>query len=114
MTTHQMKLTLKPFNKIASGQKIIESRLYDEKRQLLKINDLIEFTCTENSQKITTIIDNLYLYKSFTELFSNFPAELFGGQSKENLLKEIYEFYSKEDENKYGIIGIKIKHIKSD
>jgi len=32
-----------PFSKIASGNKTVEFRLYDEKRQLLKVGDTIEF-----------------------------------------------------------------------
>lgn len=31
--THSMKLKDNPFNKIASGEKTIELRLYDEKRK---------------------------------------------------------------------------------
>ncbi|RKV98767.1 MAG: RNA-binding protein, partial [Candidatus Saccharimonas sp.] len=31
MTTHQLTLATEPFNAITSGNKTIESRLYDEK-----------------------------------------------------------------------------------
>lgn len=33
------ELAATPFNAITSGQKVIESRLYDEKRQLIQIGD---------------------------------------------------------------------------
>lgn len=41
---HKMKLHNKPFNLIKEGSKIIELRLYDEKRAKVKIDDIIEFT----------------------------------------------------------------------
>lgn len=43
-TTHNMNLNNDPFNRIKDGIKTIELRLNDEKRQLLKEKDLIEFT----------------------------------------------------------------------
>ena len=39
---HKMKLNNGPFERIKNGTKTIELRLNDEKRQLLKIKDLIE------------------------------------------------------------------------
>ena len=40
---HEMKLQNGPFNSIKNGKKTIELRLYDEKRQKVKIRDKIEF-----------------------------------------------------------------------
>ncbi len=36
---HQMKLQNSPFQKIQKGMKTIELRLYDEKRQKVKVGD---------------------------------------------------------------------------
>ena len=38
---HEMKLNNGPFESIKNGTKTIELRLNDEKRQLLKVNDII-------------------------------------------------------------------------
>ncbi len=38
---HYMNLADDPFEQIASGNKTIELRLYDEKRQKIKVNDFI-------------------------------------------------------------------------
>ena len=46
---HEMKLNNKPFEKIKKGTKTIELRLNDEKRQLLKVNDYIEFNNITNN-----------------------------------------------------------------
>jgi len=108
-----MKLAKEPFGKIASGQKIIESRLYDEKRQRINVGDQIEFTCKDDqSKKVLTKVKALYLYGSFEELFSDFPPEYFGGESKDGLIEEIETFYSKEHQKNHGVLGIKIQFIK--
>ena len=41
---HKMKLNESPFEMIKNGTKTIEFRLYDEKRQGVKIVDKIEFS----------------------------------------------------------------------
>jgi len=110
MTIHQMKLAKEPFEKIANGQKVIESRLFDEKRQLINIGDEIEFSRNDNPvETVKAKVKALYRYDSFESLFSDFPPEYFGGVSKEFLLEEISAFYSKEEQKKYGVIGIKIE-----
>lgn len=109
MTTHQMKLSAKPFEKIVNGEKTIESRLYDKKRQRINIGDQIQFTC--NNDTILTKVKALYKHKSFRKLFSDFAPEHFGGISRKELIQEIKTFYSKKDQRKYGVVGIKIDKI---
>lgn len=105
-----MKLAKEPFDKIASGQKIIESRLFDEKRRLIDIGDEIEFFQNDDPTKTAkTKVKALYRYDSFESLFSDFQSEYFGGNSKEFLLEEISRFYPKEEQEKYGVIGIRIE-----
>ena len=41
---HKMKLNESPFERIKNGSKTMEFRLYDEKRQKVKIGDKIEFS----------------------------------------------------------------------
>lgn len=41
---HKMNLFPEPFEMISSGQKTIELRLNDEKRQKIQIGDIIEFS----------------------------------------------------------------------
>ena len=102
-----------PFEKVANGMKTIESRLFDEKRQKINIDDQIEFTCIDNpTRKIITNVEALYRYSSFENLFSDFPPEYFGSFSKGELLMEIEKIYSKEKQEKYGVIGIKLSLVK--
>jgi ASC-1-like (ASCH) protein len=105
-----MKLSQKPFDKISAGKKIIESRLFDRKRQSIKIGDIIYFSQKDGSAKITKAkVRALYRYNSFEDLFSDFPAQYFGGSSKKSLLKEINCFYLPAEQIKYGVVGIRIE-----
>jgi len=109
-TVHEMKLQPEPFEAIKAGKKIIESRLYDEKRRLIKIGDVIEFKKNpELAESVKTEVTALLNYPTFDALFSDFPAENFGLPSKESLLTQIEQFYPIEEQQKYGVLGIKIK-----
>ena len=107
---HQMKLNNGPYTCIENGTKTIELRLNDEKRQLLKVKDLIEFTNRETSEKMLVEIVNLYNYPSFEELYKHFNKVSLG--YKEDDIadpKDMEEYYSKEEQEKYGVLGIEIK-----
>ncbi|MDP3772259.1 MAG: ASCH domain-containing protein [bacterium] len=109
---YQMKLSSEPFEKIATHAKVIESRLYDEKRQQIIIGDKIEFSAHENPEKkVKTRVKGLLRYQSFRELFADHDPSLFGGESREFLLNQIKQFYSDEDEQKYGVVGIRVEVI---
>ena len=110
MTTHQLKLATEPFNAIISGNKTIESRLYDAKRQKIQIGDRIIFTNRDNSeQTVTAEVVGLLRYATFRYLFSHNNPRKFGGDSVEWLENQISEFYSIEDQKIYGVIGIEFK-----
>ena len=107
---HQMKLASEPYNKIVSGRKRIESRLYDEKRQQISIGDTIIFS--ENNKlenTATTIVKGLLRYQTFKELFADHDLALFGEESRDFLLNQIKQFYSDDDEQKYGVVGIRLE-----
>jgi len=107
---HTMKLQPFLFDKIKEGKKIIEVRLYDEKRRDIKIGDVIEFKKEpKQTETIKAEVTGLLNYKTFTDLANAFPASYFGHPDKEDLLKSIYTFYTKEQEEKYTVLGIKIK-----
>ena len=110
MTTHQLKLATEPFDAIISGNKTIESRLYDTKRQKIQIGDRIIFTNRDNSeQTVTAEVVGLLRYATFRDLFSHNNPRKFGGDNVEWLENQISEFYSIEDQKIYGVIGIEFK-----
>ncbi len=109
---NEMKLQSLSFEKMKEGKKIIEIRLYDEKRRDIKIGDIIEFTKEpKQAETVKAEVIGLLNYKTFADLADDFPASYFGHLGKEDLLKSIYTFYTKEQEERYTVLGIKIKLI---
>lgn len=110
---HEMKLNNSPFENIKNGTKTIELRLNDEKRQLLKIKDLIEFTNRETSEQLLVEVVNLYHYHSFEELYKHFDKITIGYKEDEEANpNDMEKYYSKEEQDKYGVLGIEIKKLK--
>lgn len=102
---YRMKLQGEPFKQIKKRIKKIEIRLNDEKRKFFEINDYIEFTNISTLEIMFVKITNLYHFESFEKLFNNFDNSILGCGSYE----EMYKYYSKEEEKKYGVLGIEIK-----
>ncbi len=111
----QMRLNPAPFDMISSGQKTIELRLCDEKRRLIKKGDVIIFTNSEDpSQILTARVTELHKFASFTELYEALPLDKCGYRETElDTAKpfDMDEYYSREEQMKYGVIGIEIELI---
>ena len=107
-----MKLATEPYSNIALGKKLIESRLFDEKRKIIAIGDQIVFSENNNPENsVVTVVKGLLRYQTFKELFADHEPSLFGEASRDFLLEQIKQFYSDEDEQKYGVIGIRLQLI---
>ena len=58
-------------------------------------------------------IENLHHYSSFDELYKHFDKTLMGYKEDEDANpNDMEEYYSKEEQEKYGVLGIKIKKVK--
>lgn len=111
---HDMKLKAIYFDKIKTGEKNYEIRLNDEKRRLINVGDVLIFNKEpELKEKIATEVKELVYFNSFEELLNTLPVEKIGFKSmdKQSIKDVYYQFYSKEDENKYGVVAIKVKVI---
>lgn len=106
MKTYSLRLHDKPFNKIKSGNKTIESRLNDEKRQQFQLGDRLGFTNRNDGDKINVVITHLHHFPTFTDLYSTIPTNKFGDEPQESLIQEISQFYSDGDQLCYGVVGI--------
>ena len=107
-----MNLQPKYFDFIKDGTKRIELRLYDEKRRLIQLGDIIEFAKSD-SEKFKAEVVGLLRYNSFAELFEDFDISILADSSmtKQELLEVLGEFYSEEKQAEFGVIGIRIKLI---
>lgn len=106
---HQLQLQQIAYTKIKGGTKIIESRLYDEKRKLINLGDTLEFHLVDSSDVCRCEVIALLRYPSFSELMSEFPAEYFGWNTVHEAIDEICQFYTKEQQKEHGVLGIKVK-----
>ena len=103
---HEMKLNESPFERIKNGTKTIEFRLYDEKRKKVKIGDKIEFSKLPDLQE-KILVDVLDIYRD--ETFENLFKKIFTDKNEiARKTKSMYQFYSKEQEKQYGVVGIRI------
>lgn len=107
---HKMKLNESPFERIKNGTKTIEFRLFDEKRQKIKIGDQIEFSKLPDLQeKLLVDVVKLYREDTFEKLFKKLYTD------EEEIIrktKAMQEYYSYEKEEEYGVVGIGILLVK--
>lgn len=112
MTKHEMHLHNDPFNKIKNGTKTIEIRLNDEKRRLIQVNDNIVFTNRFNGEEITAKVVNLHHYENFASLYQDFDKISLGYNIEDEAQpKDMEMYYSKEEQEKYGVVGIEVQVI---
>lgn len=106
----KMHLREQPFYMIKSGKKDIEMRLYDEKRQKIKVGDTIEFSNEETGQNINTEVVGIHVFEDFEHLYDKFDKTRLGYESNDEAKPEdMAQYYSVQEIHKYGVVGIEIK-----
>jgi len=107
MTIHNMSLKEKYFNLIKNGSKTIELRLFDDKRQKIQIGDKIKFTNNDESFEVNVV--GLVRAQTFEDLFQIIPVQRCGFNSSIEALDIMEQFYTKQMQNKQGVVGIVVK-----
>lgn len=111
---HEMKLQPEYFNFILNGTKRIEIRLNDDKRQNIKLGDKIKFLKEPDlNESFEAQVIGLLRYNSFEEMFKDYDISILSDKSmtKEELISVLEQFYTKEKQEKYGVLGIRIELI---
>ncbi len=111
---HEMKLQPEYYNFILNGTKRIEIRLNDEKRQQIKIGDTINFLKDpELNESFQVKVIGLLRYNTFEDMFRDFDISILSDKSmtKDELLATLEKFYTKEKQEQYGVLGIRIELI---
>ena len=108
--TVEMRLNDAPFQQIKNGEKSVEVRLYDEKRRKIQVGNRICFTHTENGEKLLMRVENLHCCDTFQALFERVGLDVCGfhGYSMEAAIEAMRGYYSQEEEQTYGVVGIEI------
>ena len=120
--TFVMHLSEEMFLAMKEGTKTVEVRLFDDKRKLVDIGDYIEFH--NNNVYIKMRVLDIRIEHTFKELFERSidlrntslyyaPKQLgFSEESSiDELVKEMYKRYTKEQEEKYGVIAFTLEQI---
>lgn len=110
---HVMKLNQSPFEKMASGRKTVELRVYDDKRRKINIDDRIIFSDIDDpKQKIAVKVTALHRYATFEDLFKEIPLEKCGNdtaETPEDAAAGMKKYYSDNQIKRYGVLGIEIE-----
>ena len=108
----EMNLNASPFEKIASGKKTVELRLFDAKRRRIDIGDRIVFTNVDDPmKKIAVTVRSLHRYASFEDLFADILLEKCGNSSTDTpdmATAGMGKYYTDDQIRKYGVLGIEI------
>ncbi len=111
---HEMKLQPEYYNFILNGTKRIEIRLFDEKRQQIKIGDTVKILKEpELNESFNAKVIGLLRYNTFEDMFKDFDISVLSDSSmtKEELIAVLEQFYTKEKQKQYGVLGIRIELI---
>lgn len=110
-----MKLQSKYYDYIYDGTKRIEIRLFDEKRQKIKVGDTIEFQkLPDLKEKILMDVEGIELYNTLQDAISSHFKDDFENRYT-NIKNAVNSFYkngycTEEEIKKYGMIVLKIKY----
>lgn len=106
-----MKLDEKYYNYILNGTKEYEIRLNDEKRKSLKKGDLIKFYNNSNEgDYFISQVEELIYFNNFKEVVDSINMKSLSdkNESPSDFLNTLDHFYSKEEQEKYGVVAIKL------
>ncbi len=107
-----MNLHPGPFDRMKGGDKTDELRLNDEKRQRVKVGDHIIFSKRPDfTEGVKVKVTSLKCYKSFEELYEGVKGR-YSQCTKEEFINGMREYYSREDEEKFGALEIGIKLLR--
>ena len=108
---HHMKLQQEPFRKVMAGNKTIELRLNDTKRQRIRAGDQIEFlNLGDRILKIRVCVVAVHHFESFEELYRGLPLSACGyGPDDRADPKDMEQYYSVEEQERWGVVGIEMK-----
>ncbi len=114
--THVFRLASSPFEMIKRGEKTIELRLWDEKRQLLSVGDMVCFQNTVGGEELQARVLALHRFDSFCQLYRALPL-LRCGYTEETVetakASDMDIYYPPERQKQYGVVGIELEVVKS-
>ena len=96
------------FELVKNKIKNIEIRINDEKRKKLSEGEIITIINRANEDTLKVKIIKLEYFPSFSKCINNYNIERLYNKNitKKEFEKLLYNFYTKEEEEKYGVVAI--------
>ena len=112
--THEMSLRESPYRAIESGDKTVELRLFDPKRQSLRVGDEIRFSLVGGEESVTAEVVGLHYFPSFAALYEAMIPVVGAvglGYSDGDTPDpaDMLEYYSEDAITRFGVVGIEIR-----
>ena len=111
---HLMKLDPSPFQKIKKGEKTIELRLFDTKRQKIYVGDMVRFECN-STEALTAKVKALHVFQNFEQLYAALPLTQCGyteADAAHASPEDMLAYYSGDQIETYGVVGIELTEIQ--
>jgi ribosomal-protein-alanine N-acetyltransferase len=107
---HDWDLNPEPLLAFRSGIKTIEMRLFDEKRQALRLGDFIRFKSTVDPKDTLLVqVQGLKRFPSFKEIYEAYAPEEIGYRNGEHSdYHDMSRYYSEEQIKTYGAYAIQV------
>ena len=98
------------FDKVVSGEKTIEGRLHDEKRQGIHEGDAYVFGLEPGRREmVRKVVKKKTLFKNFNEFCERVDPVKAGFSNKQEMQIVYNTIYSKEMQEKYGVVAIEVE-----
>jgi len=115
MTVH-MHLVDCLFDKAAVGEKIVDARIFDEKRKLISVGTHIEYSplSKSESRKLHAVTLGYVTFDDFLTMFRFLRVKAFGLGNLTPAEAALYmrEFYTDEQIKKHGTVAIMFERLK--
>ena len=106
-----MDLSEFSFNRIKAGRKV-DMRLFDKKRQSLKIGDVIEYENLNNPHEhLLCQVLGTAVFDNFGNMVDCLTPQLLGYDNKEEVILRLNRAYSLEQQKDFNVMAIFIQNI---
>ena len=106
----EIHLNKDPFDLIKSGKKDIELRVNDEKRQSIKVGDVLKIISRYDEEVFYVEVINKYYFKNFKEVYEHIdPKRMNFKKDGMSSYQDLEQFYSQDEIDRYGVVALEIK-----
>lgn len=108
---YKMDLSEFSFNKIKAVRRV-DMRLFDKKRQSLKIGDMIEYENINNPHEhIECLVQGMAVFDNFSNMIDCLTPQMLGYDDKEEIILRLNRAYSLDLQKNFNVVAIFIKNV---